>query len=175
MTAAMRQELDRRTLLANLARRARSGINTFYWIAGMSAINSVVAVVGSNWRFSIGLAATLVVDAFAQAFIQRLPDLALFLRVLQFCIDIGIVLLFVLFGYLGLKNKRWAIITGMVLYALDAVLMLVFFQDILAAGIHVLFLWFLWGGLQALSQFNRLVAAQTAPATPPIPQTPFGG
>ena len=174
MTAAMRQELDRRMLLANLARRARSGINTFYWIAGMSAINSVVAVVGSSWRFSIGLASTLVVDGFAQVFIMDLPDLTLFLRVLQVCLDLGIVLLFVLFGYLGLKNKRWAIITGMVLYALDAVLMLVF-QDIIAFAFHLLFLWFLWSGLQALNQFNRLVAAKPAPATPPIPQTPFGG
>jgi len=174
MTDAMRQEIDRRTLLSNLARRARSGISNFYWIAGLSVINSVISVVGGGLHFVAGLAATEVVDAFALVFVKRMPDLALFLRVLQFCLDIGIILLFVLFGYLGLKNKRWAIIAGMVLYVLDAILM-VFLQDIVAAAFHLFFLWGLWNGLQALTQFNKLVAAQPPASTPPVPQPPFGG
>jgi len=159
MTDAMRQEIDRQAQLARLGRIARSGISNFYWIAALSVINSLVDIFGGGIHFVAGLAATEVVDGFASVFVKDLPDLALFLRVLQFALDIGVIGLFVLFGYLGLKNQRWAIYVGMVLYALDAVLMLVF-QDYIAFLFHLYFLWGLWNGLQALNRLLALLAAQ---------------
>jgi len=33
-------------------------------------------------------------------------------RVIQVLLDLGIVGMFVLFGYLGIKGYRWAVITG---------------------------------------------------------------
>ncbi len=159
MTDAMRQEIDRQSQLARFARIAKSGISNFYWIAGLSVINSVVALFGGGIHFVAGLAMTEIVDVFAAAFVKNLPDLALFLRLVQLALDVGIIGLFVSFGYLGIKNQRWAILAGMILYALDAILMLVF-QDIIAFGFHLFFLWGLWNGLQALNQLRRLLAAQ---------------
>src|SRR5437868_5304346 len=51
---------------ALLGRRARSGANWFYWIAGLTALNSVLALSGSQTTFLSGLFVTQLIDAFGQ-------------------------------------------------------------------------------------------------------------
>ncbi len=43
----------------------KSGASWFYWIAGLSAVNTISALSGSNWRFMFGLGITQIIDAFA--------------------------------------------------------------------------------------------------------------
>jgi len=45
--------------------------------------------------------------------------------------------MFVLFGYLGIKGYRWAVITGMILYVLAFIVLA--FSDIIAFGFHLYF------------------------------------
>ena len=46
----------------------RSGVSWFYWIAGLSLINSILSVSGQSWRFIFGLGVTQLLDAFAEGF-----------------------------------------------------------------------------------------------------------
>src|SRR5512138_3090367 len=49
--------------LMALDARIKSGAAWFYWIAGLSLINSVAALSGSKWGFILGLGITQVFDA----------------------------------------------------------------------------------------------------------------
>ena len=40
---------------ASAVARLKSGASWFYWIAGLSLINSISAAAGSTWRFIVGL------------------------------------------------------------------------------------------------------------------------
>ena len=42
-----------------------SGANWFYWIAGLSVINSVIILAGGGWGFVVGLGITQFIDAIA--------------------------------------------------------------------------------------------------------------
>ena len=48
-----------------LEQRVRSGASWFYWIAGLSIINSIIQLSGGNWHFIFGLGITSIVDALA--------------------------------------------------------------------------------------------------------------
>ena len=76
------------------------------------------------------------------------------LRGIGLLIDLAIDAVFVMFGLFAAREKKWAFITGMVLYALDGILMVVF-KDFLGFGFHLFFLWLLFIGLRALNQLNK--------------------
>src|SRR3984893_6968137 len=48
-----------------LEAQSRRGALWFYWIAGLSLVNSVVAFAGLNWRFIIGFGMSQIVDTLA--------------------------------------------------------------------------------------------------------------
>jgi hypothetical protein len=160
--AAMRQALFM-SEAARLGRVANGGISNFYWIAALSTINTVIDLFNGSIHFVIGLGLTQLIDAFASEFVKQLPEIAIAFRGVQLVLDFILIGLFALFGFLGLKGKRWAVVTGMVLYALDALLMLLF-KDWLGFGFHLFFLWGLWSGLRAADQLRKHLA--TANSTP---------
>ena len=149
-------ELQRvQAAIADLTRRMKGGAANFYWIAGLSVINTVLSVVGSDTRFVIGLGITQLVDAIAYYGRLEAPEAGSMLTLIAVLIDLVIIGLFVLFGYFAVRGRRWAFIVGMALYTLDALLMLAF-QDWLGLGFHGLFLFGLFGGLRALNELNKL-------------------
>lgn len=154
--ASPAQPTDQQMIVAGLIRRMRGGAANFYWIAALSAINTFLAIVQSDTRFVVGLAVTQFVDAIAYLIGQDAPEARTILLVISFVIDLVILGIFVLFGYFASQGRKWAFITGMVLYAVDAVLMLVF-QDWLSVGFHLFFLWGLFGGLRALNELQKFV------------------
>lgn len=151
----------RLAIIAELARRARVGANTFFWIAGLSVVNTVLALAGSDTRFVIGLGITQLVDALAYFVSLDIPDSAVIIKAVAVLIDLVIVGIFTLFGYLAGRGRRWAFIVGMVLYALDALLTLVF-QDWIGLAFHGFFLFGLFGGLRALNQLKNLQKPQVS-------------
>ena len=50
---------------AELMRQIKRGANSFYWIAALSVINSLVLQFGGSSYFAVGLAATLFVTVFS--------------------------------------------------------------------------------------------------------------
>jgi hypothetical protein len=63
---------------------------------------------------------------------------------------------FILFGVFAHKAHTWAFIVGMVLFALDTGLV-VLFQAWLSVALHVVALFFLFRGMQACRQIKRAI------------------
>jgi hypothetical protein len=127
---------------AALVMQLKSGASWFYWIAGLSLINSVVAFTGGSWRFFFGLGITQVFDEVLAA-----GGVAL-------ALNLVILAVFVLFGVFAHKGQLWAFIVGMVLFAMDTVIFLLA-QDWIGVGLHALVLFFLFRGAKACVDLNR--------------------
>lgn len=149
--------------LQALDNRIRSGTNWFYWIAGLSIVNTVSYLAGSTYTFVVGLGATQVVDGFMAGAAESLPDAGTALRAVGVVIDLIIAGLFALFGYLGGKRYRWAIVTGLILYVLDGILLLLF-GEFLGAAFHLWALISIWAALRALAQLRALDKPSTQSA-----------
>ncbi len=160
------QRLNAMMAVATLQRRVKSGASNFYWIAGMSVINSLIYIFGAGLTFVIGLGITQLIDGFAHGLAIRLPGNEILLRGFGLLIDILIAGVFVAFGYFAAKGHKVVFIVGMVLYGVDALLMLAF-ADWVGFLFHLFFLFLLFGGLQALNKLGTL-----APQTVPDPAFP---
>ena len=146
----------------------KSGATWFYWIAGLSVINSIVILVGSQWSFIVGLGITQLVDGIAMGVAQQASaQSGLILKVMGFIFDLLIAGLFVFFGAFAMRRHMWAYIVGMVLYAFDGLIFLIV-KDFLSIGFHIFALVCIYGGLQASIKLKALeMAVQAVP--PSIP------
>lgn len=152
-----------------LTTRIKNGVGWFYWIAGLSLVNSVLFLLNINFGFVIGLAATELVDGIMAAIAKEIgSDIGLVARVIGFVIDVVIAGIFIGIGYLGQKRFRWVVVIGMIFYAIDAIIYLLV-GSWLSVAFHGWALWNMWQGLQAINRLNALeksVAAQTTTAFP---------
>jgi hypothetical protein len=131
-----------------LANTAKSGAGWFYWIAGLSLINSILMLSESDWGFFIGLGITQVFDGFALSLGGSGKLVALVL-------DLLVAGVFVFFGVFANKRHAWAFIVGMVLYALDGLIFLAF-GDWLSVGFHVFALFCILAGFSANQKLQAL-------------------
>lgn len=138
-----------------LDQKIKTGLNWFYWIGAMSILNSIIAATGSSVTFVIGLGITQFIDGFMRAMADDLGGDGSFVRVIGWVIDIAIAGIFIILGILSKKRIRWLIITGMVIYAFDALLMILF-KDILGMVFHGLAIVGIWGALKNMKQLQQL-------------------
>jgi len=130
---------------AELTQRYKSGVNWFYWIAGLTIVTSLIAAFGGGIRFLISLGLTQFIDAFASVLAK---DLGGAVQVVAFVLDLVVTGAFVLFGYLAGKKMLWAYVLGMVVFLLDGLLSLVF-QDVIGVIAHGVILFILFRGFLA--------------------------
>ena len=124
----------------------KSGANWFYWIAGLSLVNSVIYAFGGDISFILGLAVTQMVEGVTDAAIaEGLPS---FLKAVAIVINLVITGVFALFGYYANKGMAAVFIVGIVLYILDGLLYLAI-GSLFAAGFHVFALVFIVRGFLA--------------------------
>ncbi len=126
--------------------KARSGVSWFYWIAGLSVVNSIVAATGSTWGFMAGLGMTQVIDAIGIAIGPAAKFVAL-------ALDLVVAGLFVGLGVWATRSTA-GYLTGMIIYALDAIIFAVA-GDWIGLAFHGLVLFFLWSGFQARREMDR--------------------
>ncbi len=131
--------------------QAKSGANWFYWIAGLSLVNSLIFLFGGNWSFFAGLGITQIIDAIGFQLAQN-GEFSV-IKIIAFVIDLVIATIFVGCGFFASKFQIWAFIVGMILYFLDGVLLLVL-GEYLSAGFHVFALYMIFRGLMAARQVN---------------------
>jgi hypothetical protein len=142
-----------------LENQMKSGLNTFYWVAGLSMVNTVAFLTGGGISFVIGLASTQFIDALAHALATDLGSSAgTIISIVGVVIDLFIVGLFCLFGYMGRKRYGKVVILGITLYVLDAGLEILF-QDWFAVLFHVLMLVSLVKGYRAINTLKKLEEA----------------
>jgi hypothetical protein len=133
--------------------RAASGASWFYWIAGLSAVSSIIGLSGSTVHFFVGLGITEEFDVAGQMMGGGG-------RVTALVVSLGIAGIFALFGYFASKMQQWAFLVGLALYALDAAL-LVKLQDWLTVAFHAWGLYRIYFGFVAA---RNLVPARLANA-----------
>ena len=146
-----------------LLQQGANGANWFYWIAGLSLINSVVMLVGGNFVFVVGLAATGIGDQMAMVIAQKTPEAALVAKGAAFAWAVIVALIVAGIGKLSGKRYLAVYAIGMGLYLVDGLLFLVF-ANWLSAAFHAYALYMLTRGFKAFRQLNaidRKLAANT--------------
>lgn len=137
-----------------------AGASWFIWIAGLSLVNSVIGMAGGNVHFIVGLGISQLVDAVA----HQAGSAGIVLDLIINGIVAGV---FVLFWHFARKGQRWAFLTGMVLYAADAVL-LITFQDWFSVAFHCYALFRIYNGFKGLSVLGQLESAAAQSSGAPI-------
>lgn len=130
-----------------LAAQLKSGASWFYWIAGLTLVNSITAATGMNWRFILGLGVTQISDVIGQTVGGAGNIVALIVAT----VAAGI---FITCGIFANKQKMWAFIVGMILFALDGVISLLI-QDWIGLGFHAFALYFIFRGFAAARAISR--------------------
>jgi len=145
--AAARPAVMLKVPLTSLA-RLRSGARWFYWVAGLSLVNTAAAFAGGHIHFMVGLGITQVVDAVARkaGAAATLPALV---------IDVMTAGVFLAIGLWSSRCNQFAFGIGMLLYAADGALLLVA-HDGLSVAFHGLALFFMYRGFAAAQQLRSL-------------------
>ena len=145
-----------------LEKAIKGGASNFYWIAALSIINSIAVLTGGNWSFFIGLGITQLIDGIFMIIVQSADESFAFItQIIGFAINLIFVGIFVVFGVFAQKQKKWAFIMGMVLYALDGLIFLLV-PDFFSIGFHILILFFISGGMNAMKKYSELMAKISA-------------
>lgn len=132
-----------------------SGAHWFWWIVGLSLINTIVAHSGGSMSFVMGLGFTLIADAAFQEF-----------KVIAFAIDVLFLGFFFGMGWFARQGHVWAFIAGIVVYVLDSAIYL-YFQDWLPFGFHALALFYI---VRATGRLRSAIkATREAPVAAPPP------
>jgi len=130
------------------AKEVRKSASWFFWIAALSIINSMAAVMGSAWGFALGLSTCYLVGGIGSAFGGSGPWVA-------FSLNLIACGLFFYFGIAGWKSRFWPYAIGMFLYAGDALLPLLV-QDWISLVIHGVALYFLVAGFKVLMDQHNI-------------------
>jgi hypothetical protein len=146
---------------AKNTRAFRNGANWFYWIAGLSIVNSLVSLAQGTLGFIVGLGVTQVVDAIARAILAENTEAAGMVRIIALGASVFFAGFFALFGWLANRGQGWALLVGMVLYLLDG-LLFVLVQDWLSLAFHGFALYCMFQGYTALRRLKALVPPTSA-------------
>lgn len=130
----------------DLQRTVRQAANWFYWICGLSIINTLIYSFGGNMSFICGLGSTIITDVFIGNMFEN-PFL------IQLIVSIAISSIYIICGYYANKGFLAAFIVGMVLYILDAIIFIVL-GDFLSVGFHALSAYEIFKGIKASKQLN---------------------
>jgi hypothetical protein len=120
----------------------------FLMIAGLSMVNSILAMSGASIRFIFGLGVAQIVDALA----HQAGSTG---YVLDLIINGIIAGVFALFWNFARQGQKWAWYLGMAVYVVDGVLLLLF-KDYLAIAFHAYALYRMSSGLKFLPILERL-------------------
>jgi hypothetical protein len=122
-------------------RRIRQGARWFFWIAGLSLVNTLMGL-----RFYIGILG--VTDIINEMASERGAT-----EMLVKSVNVAAAGIYILCGIFAFKRQSWAFIVGMIFYALDAVVFLLA-SSWIVLGFHVFVLFWIFLGLKANLQAN---------------------
>jgi hypothetical protein len=149
--AAEQQEFRRRMLLL---RRAKGGINWFYWVGGLSIISTIIFIAGNTPNYFLGLGVIQLVDSYTLATANG-TQIAPLMRWVAAAMDLLLAGVFLIFGYRGQRSYRSWIVAGIALYTLDGLIFLVF-SVWLGVIFHAFVIYSLVRGLRAMDELNQM-------------------
>ena len=124
-----------------------SAARWFWWIAGLSLVNTVLFYSGSNSSFVVGLGMTTITAVVLDA------RIALALGIIAVIIGF-----YVLMGWYAQRGAAWAFYLGLGLYVLDA-LVYVKLQDWMSVAFHAYAIFCIARGMMRLREINALPVA----------------
>jgi transcriptional regulator with XRE-family HTH domain len=136
-----------RQILLDVARsNAKQAGSWFFWIAGLSVVNSLAGLFQAGYGMILGLGATQVVDAIATGLALETGSLAaLMARLSALLFTTAAAAFFILLGVYARRLALWPYVVGMIVYGLDALIFLAA-ADWIGLGFHGFVLLMLWGG-----------------------------
>ena len=155
--------------MQELEGRMKGGANWFYWIAGLSAINSAIYAFGGDVAFLAGLGFTQVADALVDVAIES--GLPAAVKSVAIVFNFAVVALFAFIGYYAGKGSSIGFVIGIVIYFLDAILILLIGM-LFGAAFHAFALIFIVRGFLACRTLNALRAARMFQPPPPPTSAP---
>jgi hypothetical protein len=120
----------------------------FITVAGLSLVNSVLAMTGATVQFIFGLGLTQIVDALAHGSGGAG-------MVLDLIVNGLIAGVFVFFWKFARKGAKWAFFAGMGLYVVDGLILLAF-KDFLSVAFHGWALYRMYSGVKLLPELERM-------------------
>ncbi len=121
--------------------------NWFFWIAGLSLINSLIFYFSAGIYFVVGLGITQFVDGIFAGLMNGPSWIALIPNLM-------ISGFFIYIGYRSRKYDKWAFVVGVVIYTLDALLYL-YIKDWMAVGFHIFALVMISRGFFKVFEYNK--------------------
>ena len=137
--------------LQELDKSIKSGGGWFYTIAVLSIINSLITLFHGSMSFVVGLGVTQFFDAAMREFGTKAALIIL-------PVNLIIAGIYFALGHFSNKRVKWAFITGMVLYALDGLLLLLV-KEFLGLAFHAYALYCIYRGFKALDSYTKLEAS----------------
>src|SRR5258708_371170 len=142
--------------------RIRRGAGWFLTIAVLSGVNSILQIFDAKIRFIFGLGITQGVDAMA----RRMGQSGTLVIVV---VDGLFIVMLILCSRWAKTGSQGAFLGGMIAYALDGVLLLLFSMW-LDAAVHAYALWMIWQGYSASRELVQMEqAAQPGLSQPKLP------
>ena len=148
------EEQEKKPIEENLKieNQFKSGANWFFWIGGLSLINSIILLAGGQWSFLVGLGITQIMDTIG---LEIAKEWGIIGNIIALAFDVLAAGIFIVFGVISRKRYSWAFITGMILYALDGLLFLLV-QNFSSIGFHVFALYYIYGGFKASKSLTKI-------------------
>lgn len=142
--------------------RMRRGAGWFLTIGLLSGVNSLLQIFDAKTRFIFGLGITQVVDAIGKGAGRN----GMFIPI---AVDGVFIVMLVLCSRWAKAGSQGAFLGGMIAYALDGVLLLVF-SVWLDAAVHAYALYMIWQGYAAARELAQMqLAAQPGLSQPNLP------
>ncbi len=135
----------------DLDKKIKTGGAWLYWIAGLSIVNSVIILTGSNWGFVLGLTLTQGIDFVCHSIAT---DFGWAAKIFALVLDLAIAGFFVALGVFARRRQTWPFVVALVLYGVDTLLTLL-------TGIWLGVLWHAWAltciviGLKAATRWRN--------------------
>ncbi len=135
-----------------LRERAVNGANWFYWIAGLSLVNIITGMLGSDWGFAIGLGVSQILSGIA----NELRDAGTSFGTvgLLHAASLAAAAFFAACGWLSRRPSIIAYLVGIAAFAADSLIFLLA-SDWIGVAFHALALFFLWSGFSAARQLRK--------------------
>ena len=133
----------------DLEERRNKGASWFYWIVGLTLINTIILQSGWDFNFWLGATVSVFADAFAAASGSASA------RILSLGFDVIVIGFYAMCGVMSYRGASWAFILGLVFFALDTILLVLLLQPI-GILIHGWALYCIFSGLMANNNLQRL-------------------
>jgi len=132
--------------------RVKMSGSWFFWIAALSIVNSVLYLTDAHLHFLVGLSIATLFDVLGRTGGGVAAVVSTGLSLLA-------AGLFVMLGVFARKHHLWAFVMGMIFYAMDAILSLVF-VDLLSLAFHGYALFRIFSGIQAMNALQKVEASE---------------